>query len=254
MKKESPIFFSLVSPVYNEEETLFELADRIVAAMRQSRLVREGSWEYILVDDCSSDGSTAKIGALMKKYPGIVKGARHKKRMGQGHALKTGFFLGRGSIFGTLDADLEKMPEDTPKMLEVFMAGGCDIVCAYLSKKNWISRVGNNFLKKIFGYNVQQVSTNQMIIAAPYVHRVDYVCNDQRYVVPIALALGATCIKEVETHYVPRRHGVSKYNIYKKMLIGFPEIVALKRRILRGFYKKRLTEDYRNCFDLIGQT
>ncbi|HQP91968.1 MAG TPA: hypothetical protein PLU24_04765, partial [Candidatus Omnitrophota bacterium] len=96
---------------------------------------------------------------------------------------------------------------------------------------------GNSFLRFLFRYDVQQISTNQMIIAARFARKVNLVKNDQRYLMPIAMSLGAKKMDELETAYTPRRHGCSKYNLIKKSMQGFPEIFDLKLRISGDFIR-----------------
>jgi len=247
----SPIGLTLISPIYNEEGTILELVDRSIAAIRRSGLFTDDQWEYILVDDASQDASPRLIAQAMERYPGIVVGVRHAKQMGQGGALQTGFYLGRGGIFSTLDADLEKLPEDTPRLLKLYKSRRCDIVCSYLRNKNLTSRVGNQLLKMFFSYNVHQISTNQMVLSARFIKGVPLVKNDQRYVVPIAMSQGARFLRQIATHYQKRRSGVSKYDLKKKVLQGIPEMLDLKFRIKRGFYNGRLDKEYKKNFTLL---
>lgn len=243
--------FSLISPVYNEEKTIRELVKRSVGSLQDSGLLQGKKWEYILVDDASTDSTPDVISEVMSEYPDIVVGARHKERGGQGEALKTGFFLGRGHIFGTLDSDLEKLPEDTPKLLREYLEKDCDVVCSYVKHKDIYSKLGNFALRTLFSHSVQQASTCQMVIGASFIRRVNLVKNDQRYVLPIAMSLGAKNISEVETSFTPREYGRSQYSLTKKVLCGFPEMLSLKYRIYKGDYDKLLDDDYRSSFDFI---
>ncbi len=251
MTKNNNTFFTLISPIYNEENTVEELVERTIRSMDESGLLEGKKWEYILVDDHSEDSSSAIISRMKRKYPDVVIGIRHKKQLGQGKALRTGFFLGKGKIFGTLDSDLEKLPEDTPKLLREYIEKNCDLVCAYIENKNLISRVGNGILRFLFGHKTQQASTNQMIIGASFIKKVNLIKNDQRYVLPIAMSMGARKMSEVRTGYAPRNHGKTKYNIYIKAAEGLPEMLSLKMRVRGNFYKKLLTEEYRNTFEII---
>ncbi|MDD5440346.1 MAG: glycosyltransferase family 2 protein [Candidatus Omnitrophica bacterium] len=250
---DNEVYFTLISPIHNEAPTIEQLVDRGVKALNGSSLLKGKRWEYVLVDDGSTDNTQAIIAKMMSRYPEIVVGVRHKKRMGQGQALVTGFFVGKGSIFGIIDSDLEKLPEDTPKLLKEYIGGACDIVCAYIENKHWISKIGNAVARFIFRHTARQIGANQMIIASKFAHKVNLVCNDQRYVLPIAVSLGARRIGQVKTTYVLRRHGHSKYNMLIKVFQGIPEMLLLKWRITINFYQTRLGDAYADNFDLISR-
>jgi len=74
---------------------------------------------------------------------------------------------------------------------------------------------------------------------------VDLIANDQRYLLPIARRRGLTRIGEVGCLFGTRQHGKSKYNKWKKMLQGIPEMIALKRRLAAGFYDEPKPEPIR---------
>lgn len=244
-------FFSMVSPVFNEENTIRELVDRIIKSFHDSGLLFNKRWEFLLVDDGSSDQSFEVILQLMRKYPGLVKGIRHKRNYGQGQALKTGFYCAEGSIIGMIDSDLEKLPEDTPKLLKEFLDKDCDIVCSFIKNKNLVSKIGNRVCQFLFKHKVKQVGANQMIVHSRFVRRVNFVGNDQRYFLPIAVSLGATKIGEVLTTYKLRKYNKSNYNIYIKMIQGLPEMLLLKRRIKQKFYSIPVCEEYSKRFEII---
>ena len=247
-------FFSMVSPVFNEENTIRELVDRIIKSFHDSGLLFNKRWEFLLVDDGSSDQSFEVILQLMRKYPGLVKGIRHKRNYGQGQALKTGFYCAEGTIIGMIDSDLEKLPEDMPKLLKEFLEKDCDIVCSFIKNKNLVSRVGNCVCQFLFKYKAKQVGANQMVVHSRFVHRVNFVGNDQRYFLPIAVSLGAIRIGEVLTSYTPRKYNKSNYNIYIKMIQGIPEMLLLKQRIKKNFYSILVSEEYSQRFEIIPST
>src|SRR3989339_1015126 len=114
---------SIVVPVYNEEGSLFELAERVNKTM----LSHYGNdWELLLVDDLSTDKSPEIIKELEKEYKNI-KGLKNRKKGGQTGCFQTGFDNSKGEITITMDGDLQVFPEDIPFFVEK-INDGCDIV------------------------------------------------------------------------------------------------------------------------------
>src|SRR6185436_19541887 len=103
---------SIVAPVYNERENLEPLVAEILGVLRPSSF----SFEILLVDDGSSDGSAEGIDALAKEHP-EVRGVHFEANRGQTAAFDAGFKNARGGVVVTIDADLQNDPKDIPKLL-----------------------------------------------------------------------------------------------------------------------------------------
>jgi len=110
---------SIVVPVYNEEGTIREIVDRIQAVGLDK--------EIILVDDCSSDGTSAKLAEIEAAHEN-VRVFRHKVNQGKGAALRTGFSEARGDIVIVQDADLEYDPNEYHRLIEPIVSGKADVV------------------------------------------------------------------------------------------------------------------------------
>ncbi|MBP5464401.1 MAG: bifunctional glycosyltransferase family 2/GtrA family protein [Treponema sp.] len=121
---------SLVIPCYNEEKTLANIVERCLSAVPDSAVISGNSLrlELIIVNDCSTDGSDAVARSLAEKYPAVVKYVTHKKNMGKGAALRTGFLEATGDFVGIQDADMEYNPNDYLTMLEPLLDGRADVV------------------------------------------------------------------------------------------------------------------------------
>lgn len=117
------MLLSIVIPVYNEKNTLFEIIRRVLAA--PVSLDRE----IVLVDDCSRDGTLDLYPQLAERFPGAtIRLYKHTVNQGKGAALRTGFREARGDIVLVQDADLEYNPEDYPKLLKPLLDGRADVV------------------------------------------------------------------------------------------------------------------------------
>jgi len=112
---------SIVIPLYNEENTILEIIDRV----RRVELT-ETEKEIIVVDDCSSDRSGEKLKTLEGESDIIL--LSHKKNRGKGAALQTGIQTATGDIVLIQDADLEYDPDDYGKLIQPIIDGRADVV------------------------------------------------------------------------------------------------------------------------------
>jgi glycosyltransferase involved in cell wall biosynthesis len=116
---------SIVVPVYNEERTIQHLIGLVVAAPLPEGMVRQ----IICVNDCSKDGTGAKLDELPTLFPGVDIRVFHKPvNEGKGAALRDGFSHASGEIVLIQDADLEYDPNDYCKLLGPIMEGKADVV------------------------------------------------------------------------------------------------------------------------------
>lgn len=116
---------SIVIPVYNEEQTLHEIIDKVVSAEIPAGMERE----IICVNDCSKDNTAARLDELPAKFPQATFTILHKPvNQGKGAALRDGFKKATGDVVLIQDADLEYDPDDYMKLLEPIVDGKADVV------------------------------------------------------------------------------------------------------------------------------
>ncbi len=117
------MLLSVVMPVYNERQTLFEIIRRVLAA--PVGIERE----LVLVDDASKDGTRDLYPRLQAEFPGAnIRVFLQTVNQGKGAALRRGFVEARGDIVLVQDADLEYSPQDYPKLLRPILDGRADVV------------------------------------------------------------------------------------------------------------------------------
>ena len=107
-----PVYLSLVVPVYNEAENLVPLCQRIQAVLDPTGW----TYELILVDDGSSDGS-GEILTDLHTQDVRIKVIRFRRNFGQTAALAAGFDYAHGEIIVSLDGDLQNDPADIPRLI-----------------------------------------------------------------------------------------------------------------------------------------
>jgi glycosyltransferase involved in cell wall biosynthesis len=118
-----PVEVSVISPLFNEEESLGPLHAALVAALEPAGY----AFELLLVDDGSRDRTFAAACAIARQDP-RVRVVRLRRNFGQTAAMAAGFRLARGRVLVTIDGDLQNDPADIPRLLEK-IAGGADVVC-----------------------------------------------------------------------------------------------------------------------------
>ncbi len=121
---------SIVVPVYRSEDCLPALEAAVNKAMRDADL----SYELVLVNDASPDGSWKAICALAEKNP-AVKGLNHRRNFGQDNAIMTGLRHVTGQAVVVMDDDLQHVPEEIPKLYAELTSSGADVVYANFRRK-----------------------------------------------------------------------------------------------------------------------
>lgn len=115
---------SIIVPVFDEEEFLGAVLDRVLAAPLPQDLARE----IIIVDDGSGDGSWEIATHYATAHPGLIRAVRHGRNAGKGAAIRTALEHVRGDYTLIQDADLEYDPRDWPALLQPLLEGQADVV------------------------------------------------------------------------------------------------------------------------------
>lgn len=210
---------SVVIPVFNEVESIDLLCEKLHAAL--SSIGR--SYEIILVDDGSTDGTWEKIAAQAKRIPHL-RAIRFRRNFGQTAAMSAGFDAARGDVIVTLDADLQNDPVDIPKLLERIEAG-FDVVSgwrknrqdAFLNRR-LPSMIANSLISRLTGVRLHDYGCTLKAYRREVIKNVRLYGEMHRFIPALASWVGGRIDEVVVSHY-PRRFGKSKYGISRTLRV-----------------------------------
>ena len=205
---------SVIVPLYNEVESLEELTDWIARVMQSSGF----SYEVILVDDGSRDGSWKKIEELSSKVPEI-KGIKFQRNYGKSAALNEGFIHAQGNVVITMDADLQDSPDEIPELHDMIMNQGFDLVSGWKKKRfdpitktiptklyNWVTR-------RISGIRLHDFNCGLKAYKLEVVKCIEVYGEMHRYIPVIANWAGFNRIGEKVVQHRKRKFGVTKFGM-----------------------------------------
>ena len=122
---ETKLEVSVISPVFNERENLKTFVDAVAEVMRSMGM----SWELIIVDDGSDDGSAEAIKELVNQEN--IRCLLLSKNYGQTTAIQAGFDNAMGKYLVTLDSDLQNDPKDISALLNKLIKEDLDLVVGW---------------------------------------------------------------------------------------------------------------------------
>lgn len=229
---------SVIAPVFNESGGLVEFVRRLGAVSRQIGGSHE--WEFVLVDDGSTDDSLQVAKALMVEEPRL-RVIELRRNFGQTAALQAGLTSARADVVISMDADLQHCPEDIP----LFLAGidaGYDLVCGWRHQRQegvirrWPSRAANLLIKRVAGLDIHDFGTTFRAYRSDLVSHIQLLGEQHRFVPALAMEIGAR-VTEVKIRNVERLHGKSNYGLGRTLNV-FLDIVFLY--FSRKYFRKPL--------------
>ena len=228
---------SIIIPSYNEKESLPELLTWIRQVMERDGL----SYEAIIVDDGSDDGSWDCVKALSEK-DASVKGIRFRRNYGKSAALFCGFRKAAGDIVVTMDADLQDSPEEIPEMRRMILEEGYDLVSGWKQHrqdntltKNLPSKLYNATARRITGIKLHDMNCGLKAYRKEVVKNIEVYGEMHRYIPYLAKNAGFANIGEKPVHHQKRKYGKSKFGM-NRFVNGFLDLISLS--FLQTFGKK----------------
>ncbi len=218
---------SVVVPLYNERESLAELVAWIDRVARENNL----SYEIIMVDDGSRDGSWQEIERLSALYPAI-RAIRFARNYGKSAALYCGFDAAAGEVVFTMDADLQDSPDEIPEMRRMILEDGYDLVSGW--KKKRLDPAGKRLPSKFFNFTARLVSGIRLhdfncglkAYRRNVVKSIEVYGEMHRYIPILAKHAGFKRIGEKVVHHYERKYGSSKFGM-ERMVKGYLDLITV---------------------------
>ncbi len=234
MHTTSPHTVSLIIPVYNEEGNLVLLYEEICKALA----AQPHPWQVLFIDDASSDASLGILQSLAEKDT-RVQYLSFAENCGQSAAFAAGFQRATGSIFVTLDADLQNDPADIPAMLSQYEQG-YDMVIGWRAKrqdsliKRWASKIANAVRNYLSRETVKDTGCSLKVLRADLARTLPMFTGMHRFL-PTLMKMQGAQVAEIRVNHRPRQHGVSKYGVWDRAFSAFYDLLAVRWMQKRHF-------------------
>jgi len=218
---------SVVIPLLNEKESLAELTSLIDGVMAENGF----SYELLLIDDGSTDGSWQEIETLSGKNHNI-KGFKFRRNYGKSAALDFGFQKAGGNVVITLDADLQDNPNEIPELYRMISDEGFDLVSGWKKKRydpitktiptkfyNWATR-------RLTGIKLHDFNCGLKAYKNEVVKSIEVQGEMHRYIPVMAKWAGFSRIGEKVVQHQKRKHGRTKFGL-ERFINGFLDLLSI---------------------------
>lgn len=206
---------SVVIPLFNEAESLPELASWIERVMQANGF----SYEIIFVNDGSTDNSVDVIKSIARSNP-AVRLVSFARNYGKSPALNEGFKRAQGDVVITMDADLQDSPDEIPELYRMITEDGFDLVSGWKKKrydplsKTIPTKLFNATARKVSGiHNLHDFNCGLKAYRLPVVKSIEVYGDMHRYIPYLAKNAGYGKIGEKVVHHRARKYGVTKFGL-----------------------------------------
>lgn len=245
-----PQSLSIVVPLYNEEENVRRLVDKIEHAMTNY----PAPYEVILVNDGSKDGTLFAMKQCRSELGSHIQVLDLSRNFGQTAAMQAGLDYTIGEFVATMDGDLQNDPIDLPKMIEELTSKDLDLVQGWrkdrkdgLVLRKIPSRIANRLIAKLTGLKLHDYGCSLKVYRGNVIRKIRLYGEMHRFI-PI-WATGVTSphrVGEIVVNHHARQFGESKYGISRT----FRVIIDL----LSVFFFQRFRARPSHFFGAIGLT
>jgi glycosyltransferase involved in cell wall biosynthesis len=219
---------SVVVPLYNECESLPELMAWIDRVCSGEKL----SYEVIMVDDGSNDGSWQVVEQLQEQYGDKLRAIHFMRNYGKSAALYCGFEAAEGEVVFTMDADLQDSPDEIPAMRRMVLEEGYDLVSGWKRKR--YDPLGKRLPSKFFNWTARTVSGIKLhdfncglkCYRKSVIKSIEVYGEMHRYIPILAKYAGFKRIGEKEVQHQARKYGVSKFGM-ERMIKGYLDLISV---------------------------
>jgi glycosyltransferase involved in cell wall biosynthesis len=217
---------SVVIPVYNEEENIKELHEKLISVLPA---ITE-NYEIIFVDDGSTDNSFGVLKDINRDNK-KVKVIRLRRNFGQSAATAAGFDYAKGELIITMDGDLQNDPQDIPTLLEELGKENCDVVCGWRFDrtdpllKRLFSTFANWLRRKFVAGNIHDSGCTLRVYKKECLNDLELYGEMHRYI-PVLMLRKGYKVCEVKVRHHKRKFGKTKYN-WKRIIKGFLDLIVV---------------------------
>ena len=239
----STVKISIVVPLFNEEESLVELHERLSKAVCSL----EKPIEFLFIDDGSTDNSMQVLSELHNKDP-QVRVVQFRRNYGKSAALALGFKEARGEFIVTLDADLQDEPYEIPNLVKK-LEEGFDLVSGWkkIRKDPFIkkstSKLFNFVTRKMTGLGIHDMNCGLKAYRREVTDTVNVYGQLHRFL-PVLAQWQGFKVGEVVVKHNPRKYGRTKFGA-SRFIAGFFDLVTV-------LFITRYTKRPLHLFGLIG--
>lgn len=229
---------SIIVPVFNEQENIQVLYDKLVEVMGKSG----ESFEIIFINDGSEDESGKILVEISGKDP-RAKVIHFGKNFGQTAAFMAGVAHAKGEVIVPIDADLQNDPEDIPRLLAK-LNEGYDVVSGWRKdrkdssiRRNFLSRVANKIISFVSGVQLHDYGCTLKAYRSKLIKSVRLYGEMHRFI-PIFVSWHGGRITEIPVKHHPRVHGKSNYGLERifKVVLDLLVVQFLARYNTKPIY------------------
>ena len=223
MNRESQM--TIITPVYNEVESLDRLADVLKTYLAQASVKSE----VLFVDDGSTDGSLEKIKQICQGLNFTY--ISFKENRGLSSAIKAGIDHCETPLLAYIDADLQTTPFDFDKLLEHIEE--YDAVIGYRAKrkdtvsKKIQSRIANKIRRSLIDDGIIDTGCPLKVIKTDVAKRLPFFDGMHRFI-PALILLESGNVKQIEVQHFEREAGESKFNIFNRSIRPLQDAFAYR--------------------------
>jgi len=219
------IKISVVAPIFNEEESLVELHQRLSSAL----CTLEKPAEILFIDDGSNDGSFEVLKALRKNDPN-VRAVQFRKNYGKSAALAIGFKRSRGKIIVTIDGDLQDDPSEIPHLIQK-LNEGYDLVSGWKKQRHdsFIKRVSSKLFNRVTciftGLKIHDINCGLKAYRREVTDSINVYGQLHRFL-PVLAQWEGFKVGEVVVQHHPRKFGRTKFGA-SRFIAGFFDLITV---------------------------